>query len=73
VDDEYEELLAIGRTSLDEQEVADAYKRMQEIVMEQAPIVPVCHRRSLYGVSNTVHNFFAEPTGAFYLYNVWVG
>jgi peptide/nickel transport system substrate-binding protein len=72
VNQEFEELLVIGTTSLDEAEVNAAYMRCQEIVMEEVPIVPVCHRRSLYGVSQRVHNFYAMPSGELYLPEVWV-
>jgi ABC-type transport system substrate-binding protein len=72
VNPEFEELLLIGTTSTDEAEVHAAYMRCQEIVMAEVPIAPVCHRRSLYGVSNRVHNFFAMPGGDFYLNEVWV-
>jgi peptide/nickel transport system substrate-binding protein len=72
VNEEFEELLLVGSTSLDEAEVNAAYMRCQEIVMEEAPIVPVCHRRSLYGVSNLVHNFRAQPGGGLFLIEVWV-
>ena len=72
VNEEFEDLLLVGSTSLDEAEVHAAYMRCQEIVMEEAPIAPVCHRRSLYGVSNTVHNFFAQPGGGLMLLEVWV-
>jgi ABC-type transport system substrate-binding protein len=72
VNQEFEELLVIGTTSLDEADVNAAYMRCQEIVMEEVPIVPVCHRRSLYGVSQRVHNFYAMPSGDLYLPEVWV-
>jgi peptide/nickel transport system substrate-binding protein len=72
VNDEMETLMATAKTSLDTEEVSNAYKRMQEIVMEDAPIVPVCHRRQLFGISNRVKGFVAEPSGAINLYTVWV-
>jgi peptide/nickel transport system substrate-binding protein len=62
VNAEAEELIALGRTSLDAQAVKDAYFRIQEIVMEEVPIVPVCHRQQIYGVSRRVQGFAAVPS-----------
>lgn len=72
VNDEFEELLQVGRSSLDEAAVHDAYLRMQEIVMEDAPIVPVCHRSQVYGLSKRVQNFVPQPSMAFLLQDVSV-
>jgi peptide/nickel transport system substrate-binding protein len=72
VNDEMETLMATAKTSLDPEEVHQAYMRMQEIVMEDVPIVPVCHRRQLFGMSSTVKGFTAQPSGAYLFYDVWV-
>jgi len=60
--DEVESLLEIGRSSVDPEEVTETYHRIQEIVMEEAPIVPVCHRQQLFGVSKRVQGFAAIPS-----------
>ena len=62
VNDEVEKLLPVGRTSIDPEEAKQAYFRIQEIVMEEVPIVPVCHRQQLFGVSKYVQNFAAVPS-----------
>jgi peptide/nickel transport system substrate-binding protein len=62
VNAEAEDLIAFGRTSLDAAAVKDAYFRVQEIVMEEVPIVPVCHRQQIYGVSARVQGFAAVPS-----------
>jgi peptide/nickel transport system substrate-binding protein len=72
VNDEFEALIETGRSSLDPAEVTTAYHRAQEIVMEEAPIVPVCHRLQVYGVSKLVQNFTAQPSLEFLLKGVWV-
>ncbi|MGH2549965.1 MAG: ABC transporter substrate-binding protein, partial [Thermomicrobiales bacterium] len=72
VNDELEELIAVGRSSLDETAVHDAYMRAQEIVMEQAPIVPVCHRLQVYGLSKRVQGFVPQPSMDFLLRDVTV-
>ncbi|MGC4105394.1 MAG: ABC transporter substrate-binding protein [Thermomicrobiales bacterium] len=62
VNDEVEQLLPVGRTSIDADEAKQAYFRIQEIVMEEVPIIPVCHRQQLFGVSKYVQNFAAVPS-----------
>jgi len=62
VNDEVESLLPVGKTSPDAEEVKNAYFRIQEIVMEEAPIVPVCHRQQLFGTSKRVQGFQAVPS-----------
>lgn len=72
VDAELEELIEVGRSSLDEAAVHDAYVRAQEIVMEQVPIVPVCHRLQVYGLSKRVQGFVPQPSMDFLLRDVTV-
>jgi peptide/nickel transport system substrate-binding protein len=72
VNDEFETLIETGRSSLDPAAVTAAYARAQEIVMEEAPIVPVCHRLQVYGLSKRVNNFTAQPSLDFLLRDVWV-
>lgn len=62
VNDEVEKLLPVGRTTIDPEEAKQAYLRIQEIVMEEVPIVPVCHRQQLFGVSKAVQGFVAVPS-----------
>jgi ABC-type transport system substrate-binding protein len=59
-------------TTPDAEEAKANYMRAQEIVMEQAPIVPVCHKQQIYGVSNRVQGFAALPSMELDLRNAWV-
>jgi peptide/nickel transport system substrate-binding protein len=72
VNDEFERLIEIGRTSLDPAEVHDAYMQAQVIVMDEAPIVPVCHRQQVFGLAGNVQNFQIEPAFGFLLKDVWI-
>ena len=62
VNEEFEQLIADARRALDPEVAKEKYYRAQEIVMEEAPIVPVCHRQQVYGVSNRVKNFSPNPS-----------
>lgn len=72
VNDQFEALIETGRTSLDPNEVHEAYMQAQVIVMDEAPIVPVCHRQQVFGMSKAVQNFQVEPSFGFFLKDVTV-
>jgi peptide/nickel transport system substrate-binding protein len=62
VNDEVERLIKEGLETPDPAVATAAYQQAQDIVMQEAPIVPVCHRNQLYGVSNRVQNFVVQPS-----------
>lgn len=70
--EELEKLIAEALNTPDPEVAKAAYMRAQEIVMEQAPIVPVCHRQQIYGYSKRIQNFSPTPSMALDLINVWV-
>ena len=72
VDAEFEEMLETGRSAVDPEDAKKAYQRAQMILVEQVPIIPVCHRRQLFGVSNRVKNFELVPSMLLELTNVTV-
>jgi peptide/nickel transport system substrate-binding protein len=71
-DEENEKLVADALNTPDPAEAKANYERAQEIVMEQAPIVPVCHRQQIFGYTNTIQNFAPMPSMALDLINVWI-
>ncbi len=72
VNEEVEELYQTGRVSTDPEEATAAYQRAQELIMADAPIVPVCHHQQTYALSNTVQNFVPRPNMELDLRQVWV-
>ena len=71
-DPEFEKLVADALKMPDPEGARAAYMRAQEIVMEQAPIVPVCHKQQIYGVSRRVKGFTALPSMELDLRSAWV-
>jgi peptide/nickel transport system substrate-binding protein len=70
--EEVEKLIAEGLNTPDPEVAKAAYMRAQEIVMEEAPIVPVCHRQQIFGYANTIKNFSPSPGMELNLHDVWV-
>ncbi|MEZ4562254.1 MAG: ABC transporter substrate-binding protein [Thermomicrobiales bacterium] len=71
-DEELEQLVADALVTADPAVARANYERAQEIVMERAPIVPVCHRQQIYGYTNSIKNFAPSPSMMLDLIDVWI-
>lgn len=58
-----DELIVAGRSTLDEAERTDIYTKAIEIVMEDAPWVPLLNAEEIYGVSTSVIGWEPSPIG----------
>lgn len=65
-----DELLDIARTSINQDERAEAYKEVQKIVQEDVPIITMVYTNQNVGMQKYVMNFKLHPTGFFDLYNI---
>jgi peptide/nickel transport system substrate-binding protein len=61
VNDEYEKLFVVGRSTNDEAERLKAYHRMMQIMHDENPSIFLFGLPSLYGVSTKVTGFGAAP------------
>ncbi|WP_243638182.1 ABC transporter substrate-binding protein [Rubrobacter taiwanensis] len=61
--DEVDELLNRGASTIDEGEREEAYMRVQEIIMEDAPWVTIAYTRPPLGFQNRVQGYLPSPTG----------
>ncbi len=68
--DEVDDLLEQARKTTDEDERLDLYKEAQQIIIDEAPIVPVYHSVLLAGLSDEVDGFFQFPSSFPYLRDV---
>ncbi|GAK02140.1 oligopeptide ABC transporter, periplasmic oligopeptide-binding protein OppA [Geomicrobium sp. JCM 19037] len=59
------ELLEEGRRSTDEDERMDIYKEAQQIIIDEATMVPTVHDDFRVGVSDTIEGFIHYPNGVF--------
>jgi peptide/nickel transport system substrate-binding protein len=61
--DSYHDLMLAARRELDPEKRASLYRRAQEIVFEEAPMVPLAHAESLMACRANVDGIHFEPTG----------
>jgi peptide/nickel transport system substrate-binding protein len=60
---EVDDLLEQGRTTIDENERQDIYFRLQEVLMEDAPWVPIAYAKPPVGLQDQVEGYHPNPTG----------
>lgn len=68
--DELDSLLEEARQSSDEDERLDLYSRAQEILVDEAPMIPIHHPEFLLAVSDDVEGLWQHPTGILMLRDV---
>jgi peptide/nickel transport system substrate-binding protein len=61
--DAYHDLMIAARRELDPDKRAGLYRKAQEIVYEEAPMVPLAHAESLMACRANVEGIHFEPTG----------
>ena len=62
---EVDRLLDLGRTTLDREARRAVYRRVQQIVAEDLPVIPLWHGRILAAHRPHVHGFRLSPAGDF--------
>ena len=68
--DELDSVLEEARQSSDEDERLDLYSRAQEILVDEAPMIPIHHPEFLLAVSDDVEGLWQHPTGILMLRDV---
>lgn len=63
--DELDQLISDGRSTVDQAEREGLYARAMEIVMDDAPWVPLLNPEEIYGVSTQVQGWEPSPIGRF--------
>ncbi|AOV08468.1 glutathione ABC transporter substrate-binding protein [Sporosarcina ureilytica] len=67
---EVDKLLVEARQEIDENKRQELYTTIQEILIEDAPMMYVHHQAYLSGVSNSVENYWIDPSGYYKLQDV---
>ena len=62
-DDAYHDLMLAARRELDPEKRAGLYRKAQEIIFEEAPMVPLAHAESLMACRANVDGIHFEPNG----------
>lgn len=72
VNDEVDALIEEARQEIDEEKRQALYTEIQEILIEEAPMVYVHHQAYLSGVNNDVKNYWIDASGYYKLHDVYV-
>lgn len=68
--DDVDQLLEEARKTIDEDERLELYTEAQQIIIDEAPIVPVYHSVLLAGLRDNIHGFFQYPSSFPFLRDV---
>lgn len=68
---EIDTLTEQGARTIDVEGRRQIYLRIQDIIIQEHPVVPLYFRSNIEAVKNTVVNFHANPTPAGNLWNAW--
>ena len=70
--DEVDALLDEAKNELDSTKRNELYSEVQQILIDEAPLLYTHHKVELNAVANTVHNLYRHPTGNFWLQDVYI-
>ena len=70
--EEVQNLISKSLQTYDKAERAEYYKKVQEIIHEDAPWVYIAHANQNLVFSTTVHDFVISPTSRMFFYPVWI-
>ncbi|SFN03967.1 ABC transporter substrate-binding protein [Thermodesulforhabdus norvegica] len=69
---EYHEIITRARMTFDKEERIRLYKRAQEIIHEEVPLINVAHSLVIWPMQKKVMNYKLHPTGSVFLKRVWL-
>jgi ABC-type transport system substrate-binding protein len=72
VNEEVQNLISKALETYDEDERVEYYKKVQEMIHEDAPWVYLAHANQNLVFSVTVHDFVLYPTSRMFFYPVWI-
>jgi peptide/nickel transport system substrate-binding protein len=67
----YHNLMLQGKQTVDQAKRAEIYKKAQQLMYEECPVIPIAHSAVMWPGLKKVQNFKLHPTGSVYLRSVW--
>ena len=68
--DEVDALLEDARTEIEEGQRLELYEKAQEIILEEAPIIPIYHPSLLTGMNDDIEGYSQHPASFHFLSEV---
>ena len=69
---EYHSLMEQGRQTFDQAKRTEIYKKAQQLMYDEMPVIPVAHSTQTWPMLKKVQDFKLHPTASIRLKNVWL-
>ena len=64
-------MIKAGRSTINEAERREIYREVQEIIMDDLPLIPLWHAAELHATGNMIGGLEVTPAGILRLWNVY--
>jgi len=68
----YHKLMEEGKQTIDQAKRADIYKKAQQIMFDECPVIPIAHSIVMTPSLKKVMNFKLHPTASIRMKSVWL-
>jgi ABC-type transport system substrate-binding protein len=68
----YHKLMLDGKQTIDQAKRAEIYKKSQQLMYDECPVIPIAHSTVMWPAVKAVKNFKLHPTGSVRLKSVWL-
>ncbi|MCX5879612.1 MAG: ABC transporter substrate-binding protein, partial [Deltaproteobacteria bacterium] len=68
----YHKLMLDGKQTIDPAKRAEIYKKAQQLMFDEVPVIPIAHSTVMWPAVKAVKNFKLHPTGSVRLKSVWL-
>ena len=68
----YHKLMEEGRSTIDQNKRAEIYRKAQQLMYDEVPVIPIAHSMVMNPSSKKVMNFKLHPTASIRMRSVWL-
>jgi peptide/nickel transport system substrate-binding protein len=72
INEAYHKLMLDGRETIDQKKRAEIYKKAQQLMYDEVPVIPIAHSMVMNPSSKKVMNFKLHPTASIRMRSVWL-
>jgi ABC-type transport system substrate-binding protein len=70
--EDFHKMMEEGRTTTDQAKRAEIYKKAQQLMYDECPVIPIAHSIVVSPASKKVQNFKLHPTNSVRMKSVWI-
>ncbi|EKD22119.1 MAG: hypothetical protein ACD_87C00146G0001 [uncultured bacterium] len=68
----FHKLMQDGKATIDQNKRAEIYRKAQQLMYDECPVIPVAHSIVMNPSSKKVQNFKLHPTASIRMKSVWL-